>query len=152
MEILVTLIAAAGCLIVGAIVLNNPPINDPPGMGWRLWTYLTRNVAETRRHHEFPELELRCYRMSPGRLYERVEHAVNVLDWDVVERRPEAYSLHAVVSTQLLKFKDDVTIELKVADCGTELYVRAASRVGRADLAANTRHILTLHAMLDRLL
>jgi hypothetical protein len=63
------LIAAFGCLAIGAIVLNNQPLNAPPGFMVRLQKYLTTNIAETRRKHEFPELELRCYPVSPDVLF-----------------------------------------------------------------------------------
>lgn len=152
MQILTTLIALAGCLAIGALMLNSVRLGDPPGTGRRLLTYLGTHVAETRRGHEFPELELRCYRMSPAQLYERVEQAVRVLNWETVEASPQTHALHATVTTQLLRFTDDVQIELRVAACGTELHIRSASRIGRGDFGANARHIMELHATLDRLL
>lgn len=149
-NMLVFLVAGAGCLIVGGIVLNNPPLHDPPGLGKRLHTYLTTNVAETQHRHSFPELELRCYPLAPGPLYSRLEHAITALGWEIVVSDPQQRQLQAVISTALLKFKDDIEIKLLPAACGTELHIRARSRVGRGDLAANTRHILDLYAMLSR--
>ncbi|HMV39941.1 MAG TPA: DUF1499 domain-containing protein [Plasticicumulans sp.] len=152
MQILTTLIALAGCLAIGALVLNGVRLGEPPGMGRRLLTYLNNHVAETRRGHDFPELELRCYRMSPAQLYDRVEQALRVLNWEIVEASPQAQSLHATVTSQLLRFVDDVHIELRVAACGTELHVRSQSRIGRGDFGANARHVMELHLTLDRLL
>ncbi|HXH03819.1 MAG TPA: DUF1499 domain-containing protein [Candidatus Competibacteraceae bacterium] len=143
-------IAALGCLLMGALVINNPPLGDPPGMWVRLRTYLTQNVAETRRDHEFHELELRCYRLPPKALFTRVEHAIHLLDWEVVEIDPRQHTLHAVITTPLFRFKDDLYVRLQVAACGTELHIRSQSRVGRGDLAANTRHILDLLEVLSR--
>ncbi len=151
-NLLLTLIAAAGSLVVGALVLNRVPLGDSPGTAKRLWTYLSTHVAETRRQHVFPELELRCYRVPPGRLHERVEHVVNMLGWELVETKPAEHTLHAVVTSQLLKFKDDVEIKLVLADCGTELHVRSSSRVGRGDFGANAHHVMELHHALERLL
>lgn len=144
------LIAGAGCLVVGSIILNNPPIHDPPGFIQRLQTYLTTNVAETRTNHPFPELELRCYRMAPSSLFTRIEHAVNALGWEILDSDPKQYHLQAVIMTSLLKFKDDIDIHLNLAPCGTELHIRSSSRVGRGDLGANTRHILDLLTTLER--
>lgn len=143
-------IAGAGCLVVGSIILNNPPIHDPPGFAERFKTYLTTNVAETRTNHPFPELELRCYPTTPKLLFTRIEHAVNLLGWDILDSDPAQYRLHAIVVTSLLKFKDDVDIHLNLASCGTELHIRSSSRVGRGDLGANTRHILDLMTTLER--
>lgn len=152
MQILMTLIALAGCLAIGALMLNSVRLGDPPGTGRRLLAYLNTHVAETRRGHEFPELELRCYRMSPAQLYDRVEQAVRVLNWEIVEPGAQAGTLHATVTSQLLRFVDDVHVELRVAACGTELHVRSASRIGRGDFGANARHVMELHMTLDRLL
>jgi uncharacterized protein (DUF1499 family) len=140
----ILLLAGFGSLIVGALVLNNVPLYEPPGFAVRLKTYLTTHSAETRRHHPFPELELPCYRLAPRALFTRIEQAVSVLGWEIIDSDPERYRLHAVVTTRLLKFKDDVEIQLQLADSGTELHVRASSRIGRGDLGANTRHILDL--------
>lgn len=144
------LVAGAGCLIVGALMLNNLPLGAPPGLRRRLWTYLTTNVAETRADHPFPELELPCVPIAPGPLFTRLEHTVELLGWELVDSDAREYRLHAVVETSLLKFKDDVVVQLQTGNRGTEIHIRSNSRVGRGDLGANTRHILDLLEMLDR--
>ena len=150
MNLLVFFLAGAGSLVVGGLFLNNLPMHDPPGFGERLKTYLTANVAETVHNHRFPELELRCYTLPPKPLFTRVEHAVMALGWEILEIDPERYFLHAVVLTPLLKFKDDVEVQLTSTPRGTELHIRSRSRVGKADLGANTRHILDLLSALER--
>ena len=145
-------IAGTGCLVIGAIVLNNPPLTESPGLVRRLATYLMNNVAETRRQHTFPELELPCYRIAPERLLSSIEHATDLLGWDIIDLNAPKHRLKAVVTTPLFKFKDDVEIRLTLAadDSGTEVHIRSSSRVGRADFGANTRHILDLLATLER--
>lgn len=147
---IVYLLAGGGCLVIGALLLNKPPFDQPPGLAVRLYTYFTTNVAETRRNHRFPELEMPCYRLAPRTLFTRVEHAIELLAWQLVDSDPERLRLHAVAETALWKFKDDIEIRLVAADYGTELHVRARSRVGRGDFGANTRHILNLIQMLRR--
>lgn len=147
-EILVVLVFGAVLLVAGGIVGNAPPLTQPPGLGERLVTYLTRNVAETHRGHRFPELELPCYREPPEVLWPRLERAVAGLGWEVAARDPAARRLHVVVSTRLWKFKDDVVVHLEPAQGGTEVHIRSSSRVGRGDLGANTRHVLDLLAAL----
>ena len=147
---LIMLIAAGGCLVMGALVLNNPPLNRPPGLYTRLWTYLSTHSAETRRNHTFPELELPCYTLPPKTLFTRLEHALMVLGWEVKETDKENYRLHAIISSSLFKFKDDLEIEIQLGDCGSELHIRSSSRIGRGDMGANTRHILTLLETLAR--
>jgi uncharacterized protein (DUF1499 family) len=150
LDFLVLVLAGIGSLAVGGLVLNNPPLYDAPGFGRRLLTYLTTNVAETRRDHPFPELELRCYRLSPTVLFSRIEQAVEALGWEILERNPECHHLHARASTPLLKFQDDLEIRLAVTGRGTEVHVRSSSRVGKGDLGANSRHILDLFQILAR--
>ncbi len=148
MEILLVLVIGAVLLLVGGIVGNNPPLTQAPGLWQRLGTYLTRNVAETRPGHRFPELELPCYPWPPEALWPRLEQAVAGLGWKVVERDPVARQLHAVISSRWLRFKDDLEVRLVVAECGTQVRVRSSSRVGKGDLGANTRHVLDVLAAL----
>ncbi|PWV64615.1 DUF1499 domain-containing protein [Plasticicumulans acidivorans] len=152
-QLLMTLFAAGGSLIVGALILNCVPLNDKPGSARRLWIYLSKHVAETRHGHPCRELELRIYRLPPARLFERVAHVVDLLNWELLESDPAGKRLHAVARTPLLHLRSDVEIELKLGDRGTELHVRSSTRHGRAgDLGANTRHIMELHATLERML
>lgn len=144
------LLAGAGCLALGALMLNNVPLGTPPGLRRRLRTYLTRNVAETRRNHPFPELELPSVPMTPGSLFTRLEFTIELLGWELVESDARQQRLHAVVETTLLKFKDDVIVQLQASNRGTEIHIRSSSRVGKADLGANTRHILDLLNMLGQ--
>ena len=144
------LVAVLGSLIIGALMLNNLPMGDPPGFFIRLKTYLTTNVAETRLNHPFPELELPRVAMAPGLLLTRLELTIDILDWEIIEIDPRNFELHAVVETPFLKFKDDVLIKLHPTPAGTELHIRSSSRVGRGDFGTNTRHILDLLAMLRR--
>jgi uncharacterized protein (DUF1499 family) len=145
------LISAFGCLAIGAIVLNNQPLNAPPGFMARIQKYLTTNIAETRHNHEFPELELRCYPVSPEILFSYVEKAIIVLGWEEVEIDAKQRHLHVVAESTLFKFKDDIEIQLQPADRGTELQVRSSSRVGKGDFGANARHITDLMATLARI-
>ena len=144
-------IAAFGCLAIGAMVLNNQPLNTPPGFMARIQTYLTTNSAETRRKHEFPELELRCYPVSPDILFSYIEKAIIVLGWEEVEIDAKKHHVHVIAESTLFRFKDDIEIQLQPADRGTELHVRSSSRVGKGDFGANARHITDLMATLARI-
>jgi len=137
-------------LAVGGLLLNRVPLLDPPGLGTRLRTYLTTNVAETRPDHAFPELRERSFSLPASELYPQVLEAVGSLGWRLVQDDPQALRLAAVVETPLLRFRDDVRIEVRpVAAEGSRLRVRSASRVGRGDFGANTRHVLDLYRALD---
>lgn len=150
MEIALLLLAIAGGLVAGGIAGNGLPMTDPPGFGKRLRTYLTTNVAETRRNHVFPELELPCFAQPPEVLLAHVEKAAQALTWESPTVDAETRRLRAFIVTPLLNFKDDIEIRLVPAAGCTELWVRSASRVGKGDLGANTRHILNLLQVLQQ--
>ncbi len=134
-------------LLAGGLAANRPPLLDPPGVGQRLATYLTTNVAMTSPESRFPELELPLFEVPPDRLLKTVEQACVDLGWRVDAVVPDESRLKAVVRTSLFRFRDDVSVQaVPHGDSGSALQVRSASRVGKGDLAANTRHILDLVA------
>lgn len=144
-------VAAIAALVLAALPLagllaNRPPLFDPPGFSRRMAVYLTTNVAETRDDSLFPELRPKQYAVPAGQLFEQATTALERLGWEITERDAGNRRLRAVVSTRLWKFRDDIAIEARVLPGErSTLYVRSASRVGRSDLAANTRHILDLY-------
>ena len=145
---------AVGSLLT-ALVRNNPPWGQPPGFGARLLTYLNSHVAETSAASAFPELRPRRYPgLLPDHLFGVVDQAATRLGWEVLERNVQRHTLRAVATTAIMRFQDDVGITVVPTDDqrGAVLFVRAASRMGRGDLGANTRHVLDLYAQLDRVI
>lgn len=142
---------AATALLVGGLVANRVPLTKPPGLERRLLTYFTANVAETAENSPFPELRPQAYRVPAERLYALVQEAVGELGWQVVATSDERLAVGAVVTTPVWRFKDDVTVRVTPGDRGQSvLHVRSASRAGKGDLGANTRHILDLYDAIDR--
>ena len=141
---------AATALLVGGLLANRVPLTKPPGLERRLLTYLTANVAQTAENSSFPELRPRAYGIPAQRLYALVQEAVRGLGWEVVATSDERLAVGAVVTTPLWRFKDDVTVRVTPGEGGKSLLsVRSASRVGKGDLGANTRHILDLYDAID---
>lgn len=56
--------------------------------------------------------------------------------------------VHAVFTTPMLRFKDDV--EFMLAESEKEIHVRSASRVGHSDLGANRKRVENLRVELAR--
>ncbi len=132
-------------LAAAAIISNNLPMTDPPGMATRISTYLNTNVAETSRDSDFPELHLRRYQAPPNLLIDIARRAAEALHWEIGEQDAENHTMKAVVTTKLIQFKDDVLIRADPAQpSGSALYIRSSSRVGKGDLGANTRHVMDL--------
>ena len=149
--ILLLLVLAIVLLAVG-VVLNRLPLNEPPGMVVRLYTYLNTHVAETGDGSPFPELRTRRYSLGADPLYAKIKEAIARLPrWEIVESSDERREIHAVVTSLIFRFKDDVTIAIVPApNLRPAVTVRSVSRVGKGDLGANTRHILDLYDVLER--
>ena len=144
-QILVFLLLIGGSLIAAGIIANRLPLTDAPGLITRLLTYLNTNVAETTADSPFAELQLRRYDAPEGLLLDIVRRAVQNLKWEITQLDAEKKELQAVVTTKIWKFKDDVTVQVRPAQpSGSLLWVRSASRVGKGDLGANTRHVMDL--------
>jgi uncharacterized protein (DUF1499 family) len=144
---LLLVVAVPGVLLAGGLLLNRPPLIAPPGPWERLKTYLTTNVAETRPDHRFPELRPPLLPATLEEARAAVLAAMEGLGWQEVRMGGDA--LRALVVTPLFRFRDEVTVRLEATGEGTRLHARSASRVGRGDLAANTRHLLDLFAALE---
>ena len=136
-------------LIAGGLIANRPPMMDPPGLWARLVTYLGTHVAETRPDHPFPELRPRFYALPPDRLYAVAREAIGGLGWGIASEDPAGLCLTAVVESALWGFKDDIVVRVEPTEGGSVLRLRASSRIGRGDLAANTRHLLNLYAAIE---
>lgn len=151
------LLAALALLVVVPLLMvvvglagNRPPLAEPPGLGQRLKTYLTTNVVQTSPDSSFPELRPPVFPVSAQRLFDAAAAACTRLGWAAVASDPEKGTLQVVVTTWLWGFKDDVRIVVRPAGEGASmLSVRSASRVGKGDLGANTRHLLDLLAAVD---
>jgi len=139
-------------LVMGALIQNDLPWNDPPGVFKRLHHYITTNIAETTTGSTYPELILREYDLPAEEFFKILEASVNKLGWEITGRRDETYSILAVVTTPLRGYKDDVLIHLlPLWENRNHLYIRSNSRVGHGDLGTNTRHILDLYNQIEKL-
>lgn len=136
-----------------AIVRNRVPVAAPPGAVERLKTYLSRNVAETREDHRFPELRTRAFPVGADDLLEYTRRACEQLGWQDVGVDPQQSAVRARIRTPLLGFVDDLVAHVEATDSGSaKLQVRSSSRIGRGDLGANARHVLDLYQSVEALI
>ncbi len=137
-------------LLAAGLISNDLPWSDPPGVGTRLLTYLTTNIAETTPDTAFPELRPRRYAAPAALMFDVARRAADALQWESSTVDPEARKIEAVVTTKIIKFKDDVTIWVEAdGEERSTLFARSASRVGLNDLGANTRHLMNLFETVD---
>ena len=148
-KIIVTVLCLISIPIVsvfGALLRNDLPWTDPPGFVTRLQHYLSTNVAETVKTSPYPELIMREYHYPIDTFFSLLETSVAKLGWEIDSQHDQTYTLHAVVTTPLIGYKDDVYIKLiPMTENRNNLYIRSSSRKGHGDLGTNTRHILDLY-------
>ncbi len=147
--LLIILLLAPISLLAGALWRNRVPLTQPPGLVTRLKTYFGHNVATLQPGSRFPELRPAVYPFKPALLCSEIPQALAALGWDWQDSGDCHY--RATVTTALLGFTDDVSITVEaVGEASSLLKVRSASRFGKGDLGANTRHILDFVAAIDR--
>jgi uncharacterized protein (DUF1499 family) len=150
LQVVFFLVLLGVALLAAGVISNRLPLTEPPGLWTRLSTYLNTNVAETQENSSFPELRLRRYEAPPELLFDVARRAAQNLKWEITVLDAAKKEIQAVVTSKIWGFKDDVTIQIQPAQpSGNWLWIRSASRVGKGDLGANTRHVLDLSQAVD---
>ena len=150
--IVLCLISIPVALILGAFNHNDLPWTELPGPMARVQHYLTTNVAETVQESPYPELRMREYDYPTDQFFSLLEASVDKLGWQIDSQRDQAYTLHAVATTSLFGYQDDITIKLlPITENRNQLYIRSSSRKGHSDFGTNTRHILDLYNQIEKL-
>ena len=142
MKLLILLIISP-LLVVLLVLANNQVYNqDPPGLWQRVREALRDNVIETRDDHVYPEFRTPVYPLDREDMWQRCLEAGWNLDWGLEASDQDAFTLHWIVTTPMIGFKDDFNVEIREhGEGGSSLYIRSASRVGKADFGANARHV-----------
>lgn len=149
LTVFIILAMLPAALVAGALWLNGATLLQPPGPLTRIGTYLGQNTAELSADAAFPELRLREYPVPTSMLCELIPAALDDLRWAWQQEGECRYA--AVVTTPLLKFRDDVQVSVQPLDEGrSRLQIRSQSRAGKGDLGANRRHVLDLIGKIER--
>jgi len=139
-------------VLVILIVKTDAPLSTRPGFNKRLKRYLSTNQAETSNTSPYPELHTPLYMESPEHLFELVSKAVENLGWSLTFRSQERLEIKAEITLPVLRVKDDIFISVKPGEQGlSSLQIRSSSRVGKADMGANIRHIIDLKEQIAKL-
>ena len=149
-KLVLAIALAALLLVTGTLVKNAPPLLEAPGPLVRLSVYLTTNTVETREHSARPELRPRLYANSPRETWEAARIAAERMGWETLRSDPDSLTLQFVATTPLLRFEDDIYVQAQSADHDLSIiYFHGRSRIGRSDLATNTRHLLDFRDALE---
>jgi hypothetical protein len=108
---------------------------------------LSQNTARTGPEHADPLLRDVQTTASPATIVEAIESFVRHNSSSEIASRETAGDgakrLHLVCTTRLLRFRDDVTVEL-AGEGPTRISISSASRVGKSDFGQNPRNIREL--------
>ena len=110
----------------------------------------TINDVTTGATPEYPDLRPQSFAQPPAQVFGAVEAVARELGWEVTESDRDHGVLHAVATTRLWRFKDDVTVTLAEKANQVEVGVRSHSRIGKGDLGANARRIRLFQSELEK--
>ncbi len=84
--------------------------------------------------------------MTPRGLFSRMSELIaSERGWSKIEADPEALRIKFVATTGLMRFKDDVDIEIIPVDEGKATFaIYSRSRIGYSDLGANRKRVKEL--------
>ena len=86
-------------------------------------------------------------KLSPAELAERTQTAVRGLHgWEQVghQSREGKVELHFVRTTAVMRYQDDIVVQIEPEDGGSVLTAESRSRIGRGDLGQNPRNLREL--------
>jgi len=97
----------------------------------------------TRQKMLYPVLQPLHSPLAPHDLFAKaVDAAKRQSQWEIIFLDATHYRIEATAATPLLKFRDDVVIEVRAEGAGgSSLHMRSRSRLGRNDFSANYKRI-----------
>ena len=110
----------------------------------------TINDVTTGATPEYPELQTQRFARAPIEVFDAALATAREMELEITSHSTEKGEIHAVATTRLLRFKDDVTINIGREGQVATVKVRSRSRIGKGDLGANARRIRDFQAALNR--
>lgn len=123
---------------------DDPPrfqaVRDLPAHKGRELSYPRGNADKQRKL--YPDLQPLKSSLSAAELFSRAVSAAKMQEgWETIFMSASQYRLEAVATTKMLRFRDDLVIEVRPEMQGSSLHMRSRSRLGRNDFGANAKRI-----------
>lgn len=100
------------------------------------------NELSAKQKKLYPDLAPAVSTQSPSRWFAKVvDTAKKQSGWKIVNVDEASFRIELMAITPLLKFTDDVVIEVRPEKGGSSLHMRSKSRLGKSDLGANFKRI-----------
>ncbi len=94
----------------------------------------------------YPDLQPQRFAKPMPQVFDAASTVAHAEGWDVTQEDRTTGTIQAVATTNLMRFKDDVTITITAAGDETTVNVRSHSRVGKGDFGTNARRIRKFQA------
>jgi uncharacterized protein (DUF1499 family) len=110
------------------------------------------NDVHTGATPEYPDLQAQHFKVPPDKVFDATLALARASGWEVVMANAippatgKTREIHAVATTRLWRFKDDVTISIAPEGEGTVVNMHSQSRIGKGDFGANARRIRQFQA------
>ena len=120
---------------------------------WALTAWPLINSVETGKTPEYPDLKVLELSQGPRAVAAAAERAIARLPrWSLTGSGwgPRGGAIQAVASTRVLRFKDDVAIQIRRAGGKTRVSVKSSSRIGKWDFGQNARNVRELLSALEQ--
>jgi len=121
--------------------ITTTPDNPPQYEKLRPSKYPEKNKALQMK--AYPDLQPMTLNVRASEALEKVKAAATQLGWKIVNINSTQFRLEAVDITPLMRFRDDVVIEIRPGKNESEslVHMRSRSRLGQSDLGANAARI-----------
>lgn len=98
---------------------------------------------------EYPDIQPQRFERTPDEVFAAVARlAPAQVGWGSIQSDAAKRTLRAVAKTRLLRFRDDVWIEVVPEGEGSAVQMRSKSRLGKGDLGVNARRIRGFQAQM----
>jgi hypothetical protein len=143
------------------MAINSPILNDvttdfdhPPVYWLRPPKHPIYDAAkyQEKTRRGYPDLKNLTVAQPPDALFQRVVGLVRARGWRTAGQDDTARRIQAIAITKLMRFRDDILIEVRAGSgAGTsEVAMRSKSRLGKGDYGANANRIRAFFADLQK--
>lgn len=101
----------------------------------------------------YPSVEPLILNVTPDALFQKLVALVNSeTSWRSIVVHADQRRITAVAVTPLLRFRDDVVIEVREGDTAEQaiVHMRSRSRLGKSDLGANAKRIASFFETVEQ--
>ncbi len=101
----------------------------------------TINDVKTGETPEYADLQPQHFNQPYEQVFNSAVTTAHTLGWEITTQDRTQGEIHAVATTPVFRFKDDVTVTISHDGAGALVNVRSHSRIGKGDWGTNARRI-----------